>query len=176
MNILRIMDEKYKILKHEYIELYKNSNNIGNSNNNNENDEYKKYLIDENKNYKRKLENYDKIFYPMLNYINDLNNELNLKQINSVELKKSINVFDSFNTSGDKNNPLKTFLNILNENKDYINKSKNTEFDDIKLRNKILNKIRSHSNYEDRKEMPKKLLLTERKDNKNKMKNYYDKF
>lgn len=177
MNILRTMDEKYKILKHEYIELYKNSNSIGNYNNNNENDEYKKYLLDENKNYKRKLENYDKIFHPLLNYINDLNNELNLKQINSFELKKSINLFDSFNISGDKdkNNPLNKFLKVLNENKDFISERKNTEIDDIKYRNKILNKIRSHSNYEDRKEISKKILLTERKGNKNKMKNYYDK-
>ena len=163
-------------MKNEFIELYKNSNNFGKSDDlnkdNNENEQYKKYLIDENKNLKIKVANYDKIFQPMINYINDLNKILNLKKINSIELKNSINILDSSNNNDeDKNNPLNIFLHTLNENMNNISKSKNHDNNYRRSINKISNKM----SYGDDEDILKIMLLTERKDKKNKMKNYYDK-
>jgi hypothetical protein len=176
VDILRKIDEKYKILKNEFIELYKNSNNFGKSDDlnkdNNENEQYKKYLIDENKNLKIKVDNYNKIFQPMINYINDLNKVMNLKKINSIELKNSINILDSSNNNvDDKNNPLNIFLHTLNENLNNIYKSKNHDNDYRRSINKISNKM----SYGDDEDILKIMLLTDRKDKKNKMKNYYDK-
>lgn len=162
--------EKYKILKNEYIELYKNINNER-PNFIEENDEYKKYLNNENKNMKIKLENYDKIFPPLINYVNDLNDELNLKKINFIDLKKSIVTYDSKINTDNKNNPINEFINLLNGNKNAINKRKKNEISN----NKVMNKIRSNSNFNDFNKKFKDIFLTSKKDHKLKMRNFYGK-
>jgi hypothetical protein len=117
------------------------------------------------------VDNYNKIFQPMINYINDLNKVMNLKKINSIELKSSINIVDESNNNDDKNNPLNIFLHTLNENLNNIYKSKNHDNDYRRSINKISNKM----SYGDDEDILKIMLLTDRKDKKNKMKNYYDK-
>ena len=168
------MDEKYKILKKEFIELYQNTNNFGksdlNNENNNEKEQYQKYLIEENKNLKIKVDNYEKIFHPMINYINDLNKVMNLKKINSIEIKSSINISNSSNNNEDKNNPLNKFLRILDENMKIIYKNKHHE----KGKTGSVNKISNRMSNQDDEDIFRIMLLTERKDKKQ-MKNYYDK-
>ena len=165
--------EKYKILKNEYIELYKNINNIEKPNLIEDNDEYKRYLNKENKNIKIKLENYEHIFLPLINYINDLNEELNLKKINYIDFKKYINTYDS-KKNDNKNNKLNTFINLLKGNKEIIIKRKKYENYNLKSNNKLLNKIRSNSNFNDFNNY-KENLLTNTKGPKYKIKKYYDK-
>ena len=148
--------EKIKALLFKYNELLKNLNSFYKSENNelyqkkrnsennsikNEDDKYRKYINEENKNLNSKLENYEKIFPQMIYYINDLSNELNLKKINFVELKKYINTnFDNNN----QNNPITISIDILKENKKtLLNRNKRTN---LKNKNKPMNRIKSFSN------------------------------
>ena len=112
--------ERYKILKNEYIELYKN--NLENPNFIDGNNEYKKYLFKENKKLETTIENYDKIFPSIIYFINDINSEFNLKNINFINLKNNLNEINS-NKDNNKKNPLNNFINTLNENKKYILKN-----------------------------------------------------
>ena len=171
IDFIGILSEKYKILKDKYIELYKNTCDLENDNFIEESDEYKKYLINENKNMKQKIENFEKIFPTMINYINDIGGELNLKKINFIEVKKYINNMDYSQNNANNKKYEDFFINLLNENKKKIIKRKKIENDNIKSTDKILNKIRSHSNFEDN----GKLLLKNPKLIKFKMKNYYNK-
>lgn len=169
VNILRNINEKYIMLKSEYIDLY-NSININNLNSN-ENDEYKNYLSDENKTLKIKLDNYANIFTLITSYINDISNKLNLKKINVIDLKNNININEFQNNT--KNTPLNDFIHILNENKKII--SKYIEVWNIKIKteknkDKILNKIRSLSNYEQKGKVSRDKILINRKDSKYKKK------
>ena len=135
INTIRNIFNKYNILKDEYIELYKNTNNLEFY----ENDEYAKYLNNENNNMKIKINNYDKIFPSIIYYINDINNAFNLKKINFTELKENIN------TNSNKNQ-LNIFINELNENKKTILKYIKCGNDNINNNDIKVNKLRSQSN------------------------------
>jgi hypothetical protein len=171
INILRNINEKYKMLKSEYIDLYK-SININNLNSNeNENDEYKNYLSDENKTLKIKLDNYENIFTVMTSYINDISNKLNLKKINIIDLKNNININEFQKNT--KNTPLNDFIHILNDNKKIICKYIEVWNNNIKTeknKDKILNKIKSLSNYEQNGKVSRDKILISRKDSKYKKK------
>jgi chromosome segregation protein len=169
INILRNINEKYKMLKSEYIDLYK-SININNLNSN-ENDEYKNYLSDENKTLKIKLDNYENIFTVMTSYINDISNKLNLKKINIIDLKNNININEFKKNT--KNTPLNDFIHILNDNKKIICKYIEVWNNNIKTeknKDKILNKIKSLSNYEQNGKVSRDKILISRKDSKYKKK------
>jgi hypothetical protein len=169
INILRNINEKYKMLKSEYIDLYK-SININNLNSN-ENDEYKNYLSDENKTLKIKLDNYENIFTVMTSYINDMSNKLNLKKINIIDLKNNININEFQKNT--KNTPLNDFIHILNDNKKIICKYIEVWNNNIKTKknkDKILNKIESLSNYEQNGKVSRDKILISRKDSKYKKK------
>lgn len=172
LNFLRDLSEKYRILKSEYIELYKYSNSLNDNNYNHENDEYKKYLVNENEILKKKLDKYEKIFPSMVYYINDISIEFNLKKINYPELKKYINNLNEAQTNDDNKNYSVFVINILNENKKKIFKGKKIENDEMKNMNKLLNKIRSHSNFKEN----EKILLKNHKNNKIQMKKLYNKY
>ena len=169
INTIRNIFNKYNLLKNEYIELYKNSNNNLEIN---ENDEYKKYLNNENKNMKIKIDNYEKIFPSIIYYINEINSEFNLKKINFNELKENINSYDIQiqKNNNDKKNPLNIFINELYENKKIILKYIKDGNDIINNNNKKFNKIRSHSNLGEDGTIIKEGNLTSRKDDKLKKK------
>ena len=169
INTIRNIFNKYNLLKNEYIELYKNSNNNLEIN---ENDEYKKYLNNENKNMKIKIDNYEKIFPSIIYYINEINSEFNLKKINFNELKENINSYDIQiqKNNNDKKNPLNIFINELYENKKIILKYIKDGNDIINNNNKKFNKIRSHSNLGEDEAITKEGNLTSRKDDKKKKK------
>ena len=160
MEIIQKMEEKYKLLKEQYIKLYKKTNNIETFNSNNENNNLKKLLINENKNYEKKLENYEKIFSSLINYINDINNIFNLKNINFYEIKNFFKTYDYQNKNENNDNLLNSINNILNDNKKKIMKINKNKNDNNKNDDKILKKIRSFSKKERNEEKPKKMLLT----------------
>ena len=175
INTIRNIFKKYNLLKNEYIELYKNSNNNLEIN---ENDEYKKYLNNENKNMKIKIDNYEKIFPSIIYYINEINSEFNLKKINFNELKENINSYDIQiqKNNNDKKNPLNIFINELYENKKIILKyiKDGNGNDIINNNNKKFNKIRSHSNLGEDGTIIKEGNLTSRKDDKLKKKKMFN--
>jgi hypothetical protein len=113
MNIMRKIEENYKKLKNEYIDLYKNINNISLSNSSpvNINNEYENYITKENINLKKKLDNFNNIFLSMTNYINDISNLFNIQKIDYIEIKK--NIIQS-NPSTDITN--ESIVAIFNEN------------------------------------------------------------
>lgn len=163
--------ERYKILKNEYIELYKN--NLENPNFIDGNNEYKKYLFKENKKLETTIENYDKIFPSIIYFINDINSEFNLKNINFINLKNNLNEINS-NKDNNKKNPLNNFINTLNENKKYILKNIKGQNNNIVNKDKKLNILRSHSNFSEKGKILKEKILTSHKDKKLKMRNFYD--
>lgn len=163
--------ERYKILKNEYIELYKN--NLENPNFIDGNNEYKKYLFKENKKLETTIENYDKIFPSIIYFINDINSEFNLKNINFINLKNNLNEINS-NKDNNKKNPLNNFINTLNENKKYILKNIKGQNNNIVNKEKKLNILRSHSNFSEKGKILKEKILTSHKDKKLKMRNFYD--
>ena len=171
VNNLRNVYEKYKILKNEYIELYKN--NLENPIFSDENEEYKKYLINENNKSKTTIENYNKIFPPMTYFINDINTAFNLKNIDFIDLKNNLNSLDS-NKENNKKNPINNFINLLNENKKYILKNIKEENNTTRNRSSLLNKLRSYSHLEDKTKTLKEKILRRSKDKKFKMRDYYD--
>ena len=69
MNILIQIEEKYKKLRKEFIDLYKNINNFSLNNDNlfNTKNEYENYISTENNNLKKKLEKYDNMLLSMTN-------------------------------------------------------------------------------------------------------------
>ena len=166
---LNLFEKRYLTLKSEYNELYQKKGNSGNISIKEEDSKYKKYINEENKNLNSKLENYEKIFPQMIYYINDLSNELSLKKINFVELKKYMNT--NFNNSN-QDNPITSSIDILNENKRTIlNRNKNKDSSNKK---KSLNRIKSFSNNKEYEELTKK-IITGRQGNKVKTKKFYDK-
>ena len=166
---LNLFEERYLTLKSEYNELYQKKRNSGNISIKDEDNKYTKYINEENKNLNSKLENYEKIFPQMINYINDVSNEFSLKKINFFELKKYINT--DFNNSN-QNNPITRCIDILNENKKAIlNQNKSTN---SKNKKKTLNRIKSFSNNKEIEELSKN-ILTERKGNKIRTKKFYNK-
>ena len=166
---LNLFEKRYLTLKSKYNELNQNERNSGNISTKEEDDKFRKYLNEENKNLNSKLENYEKIFPQMIYYINDLSNELSLKKINFVELKKYMNT--NFNNSN-QDNPITSSIDILNENKRTIlNRNKNKDSSNKK---KTLNRIKSFSNNKEYEELTKK-ILTGRQGNKIKSKKFYDK-
>ena len=88
-------------------------------------------------------------------------------------MKKCINTYDSKNNDN-KNDKLNTFINLLKGNKEIIIKRKKYENYNLKSNNKLLNKIRSNSNFNDFNNY-KENLLTNTKGPKYKIKKYYDK-
>ena len=69
MNNLIQIEEKYKKLRKEFIDLYKNINNFSLNNDNlfNTKNEYENYISTENNNLKKKLEKYDNMLLSMTN-------------------------------------------------------------------------------------------------------------
>ena len=136
IDILRKIEEKYKILKKEYIELYKKIISGKNNEFIIENTEYEKYILKQNETMTKKIDIYDKYFLPMTNYIDDISKIFNIKKINFLEIKQNIN--NSRNNTFDED-----FNSILNENikiinkimKEYIIYSNNSKWN-IKLLNK----------------------------------------
>ena len=166
---LNLFEKKYLTLKSDYNELYQKKRNSGNMSIKDEDNKYRKYINEENKNLNSKLENYEKIFPQMINYINDISNEFSLKKINFFELKKYINT-DSNNNN--QNNPITNTINLLNENKkNILNRNKSTN---SKNKKKTLNRMKSFSNNKEIEELTKN-ILTERKGNKYRAKKFYDK-
>ena len=166
---LNLFEKKYLTLKSDYNELYQKKRNSGNISIKDEDNKYRKYINEENKNLNSKLENYEKIFPQMINYINDISNEFSLKKINFFELKKYINT-DSNNNN--QNNPITNTINLLNENKkNILNRNKSTN---SKNKKKTLNRMKSFSNNKEIEELTKN-ILTERKGNKYRAKKFYDK-
>ena len=114
MDIMRKIEEKYKKLKNEYIELYKFINSSSLNNNNSlisVNNEYENYITKENISLKKKLDNFDNLFLSMTNYVNDISSLFNAKKIDYIEIKK--NIIRS-NSKSEKTNS--NVVEILNEN------------------------------------------------------------
>jgi hypothetical protein len=172
LKTFNLFEERNLTPKNEYNELYQKKRNSGNISIKDEDNKYTKYINEENKNLNSKLENYEKIFPQMINYINDVSNEFSLKKINFFELKKYINT--DFNNSN-QNNPITKCIDILNENKKAIlNRNKSTN---SKNKKKPLNRIKSFSNNKEIEELSKNIYIyiTERKGNKIRTKKFYDK-
>ena len=139
MNILIQIEEKYKKLRKEFIDLYKNINNFSLNNDNlfNTKNEYENYISTENNNLKKKLEKYDNMLLSMTNYINDISKIFDLKQISLIDIKHNIN---NLKPESDENKI--NFVDILNENIKHIDKvMKERE------RNKFKNKIIINKNF-----------------------------
>jgi hypothetical protein len=114
MDIMRKIEEKYKKLKNEYIELYKFINSSSLNNNNSlisVYNEYENYITKENISLKKKLDNFDNLFLSMTNYVNDISSLFNAKKIDYIEIKK--NIIRS-NSKSEKTNS--NVVEILNEN------------------------------------------------------------
>ena len=139
MDILIKIEEKYKKLRLEFIDLYKNINNFSLNNDNlfNTKNEYENYISTENNNLKKKLEKYDNMLLSMTNYINDISKIFDLKQISLIDIKHNIN---NLKPESDENKI--NFVDILNENIKHIDKvMKERE------RNKFKNKIIINKNF-----------------------------
>ena len=69
LNILSKIEEKYKLLRNEYIDLYRNINNYSANKNylNNSKNEYENYIRNENNNLNKQLERYENIFMSTTN-------------------------------------------------------------------------------------------------------------
>ena len=140
MNIIRTIEEKYKKLKNEYIELYKliNSSSLNNNSLISVNNEYENYITKENISLKKKLENFDNIFLSMTNYVNDISSLFNAKKIDYIEIKK--NIIRS-NSKSEKTNS--NVVEILNENIKLISqmvKEKLNNQNNLKLNLKLFGK------------------------------------
>jgi len=120
MDVLIKIEEKYKKLRQEFIDLYKNINNICLNNDNliSSKNEYENYISSENINLKKKLENYDNLVLSMTNYINDISKIFNLKQISLIEIKK-----DVISSKSDSDKTKINFVDILNQNIKNIEKT-----------------------------------------------------
>ena len=120
MDIVIKIEEKYKKLRQEFIDLYKNINNICLNNDNliSSKNEYENYISSENVNLKKKLENYDNLVLSMTNYINDISKIFNLKQISLIEIKK-----DVISSKSDSDKAKINFVDILNQNIKNIEKT-----------------------------------------------------
>ena len=132
MDILIKIEEKYKKLRLEFIDLYKNINNICINNDNfiSSKNEYENYISSENINLKKKLENYDNLILSMTNYINDISKIFNIKQISFVEIKQ-----DVINSKSDSDKTKINYVDILNENIKNIEQTMKEKF---KYKNKII--------------------------------------
>ena len=140
MNIIRTIEEKYKKLKNEYIELYKfiDSSSLNNNSLISVNNEYENYITKENISLKKKLDNFDNIFLSMTNYINDISNLFNVKQIDYIEIKKNIIQSNSKSETTNSN-----VVEILNENIKLISqiiKEKLNNQNNLKLNLKLFGK------------------------------------
>ena len=137
MNILIKIEERYKLLRQEFIDLYKNINNICINNDNliSSKNDYENYISSENINLKKKLENYDSMCLSMTNYINDISKIFNLKQISFIEIKQDI-----INSKPESDKINIKIVDILKENIKYIDQI-------IKERNKYKNKIIINKNF-----------------------------
>ena len=141
LNEIRKIEEKYKILRNEYIDLYRNINNLCLNNDKSEiiNHEFENYILKENTNLKKKLSNFDNIFLSLTEYINDISKLFNIKQINYVEIKQNI-----INSNSDKDINKINIIDILNENiKSIIQIMKertNFKNNNFKLNSKIFRK------------------------------------
>lgn len=140
MNIMRTIEEKYKKLKNEYIELYKfiNSSSLNNNSLISVNNEYENYITKENISLKKKLDNFDNIFLSMTNYINDISNLFNAKKIDYIEIKKNIIRSNSKSEMTNSN-----VVEILNENIKLISqmvKEKLNNQNNLKLNLKLFGK------------------------------------
>lgn len=113
LNVLTKVEEQYKLLRNEYIDLYKNINNYSANKNYliNSKNEYENYIRNENNNLNKKIENYENIFISMTNYINDISKLFYLKQISFAEIRENVN-YSNKESDEKKNN----FIDILNEN------------------------------------------------------------
>ena len=132
MDILIKIEEKYKKLRLEFIDLYKNINNICINNDNfiSSKNEYENYISSENINLKKKLENYDNLILSMTNYINDISKIFNIKQISFIEIKQ-----DVINSKSDSDKEKINYVDILNENIKNIEQTMKEKF---KYKNKII--------------------------------------
>ena len=132
MDILIKIEEKYKKLRLEFIDLYKNINNICINNDNfiSSKNEYENYISSENINLKKKLENYDNLILSMTNYINDISKIFNIKQISFIEIKQ-----DVINSKSDSDKTKINYVDILNENIKNIEQTMKEKF---KYKNKII--------------------------------------
>lgn len=132
MDILIKIEEKYKKLRLEFIDLYKNINNICINNDNliSSKNEYENYISSENINLKKKLENYDNLILSMTNYINDISKIFNIKQISFIEIKQ-----DVINSKSDSDKAKINYVDILNENIKNIEQTMKEKF---KYKNKII--------------------------------------
>ena len=142
MDIMRKIEEKYKKLKNEYIELYKFINSSSLNNNNNSlisvKNEYENYITKENISLKKKLDNFDNLFLSMTNYVNDISSLFNAKKIDYIEIKK--NIIRS-NSKSEKTNS--NVVEILNENIKLISqmvKEKLNNQNNLKLNLKLFGK------------------------------------
>ena len=138
ITILRKIEEKYKILKNEYIELYKNIILEKNNNfkNNLDSNEFEKYIMKQNENMNKKIEIFQKYFLPMANYIDDISKIFKLHKINFLEIKQNINKLESKSIQ-------ENFNNILDENIKSIKKIMKENIlltNNYKFNFKILNK------------------------------------
>ena len=132
MDILIKIEEKYKKLRLEFIDLYKNINDICINNDNliSSKNEYENYISSENINLKKKLENYDNLILSMTNYINDISKIFNIKQISFIEIKQ-----DVINSKSDSDKTKINYVDILNENIKNIEQTMKEKF---KYKNKII--------------------------------------
>ena len=132
MDILIKIEEKYKKLRLEFIDLYKNINNICINNDNfiSSKNEYENYISSENINLKKKLENYDNLILSMTNYINDISKIFNIKQISFIEIKQ-----DVINSKSDSDKEKINYVDILNENIKNIEQTMKEKF---KYKNEII--------------------------------------
>ena len=142
MNEIRKIEDNYKKLRNEYIELYKNINCISLNNNqfDNINQEYENYIVKENTNLKKKLSNFNDIFFSLTKYINDISQLFHIKQINFVEIKQNI-----INSNSEKEIDKININDILNENIKTINKALKEKLklkNNFKFNPKIFEKIR----------------------------------
>ena len=141
MDIMRKIEEKYKKLKNEYIELYKFINSSSLNHNNSlisVNNEYENYITKENISLKKKLDNFDNLFLSMTNYVNDISSLFNAKKIDYIEIKK--NIIRS-NSKSEKTNS--NVVEILNENIKLISqmvKEKLNNQNNLKLNLKLFGK------------------------------------
>ena len=91
---MKNIEKKYKRLRNEYIDLYKNINSIyiKNTSNNliNINNDYENYITNQNIKLKKELEIYENILLSMTNYINDISKLFSLNQIDYIEMKQNI--------------------------------------------------------------------------------------
>ena len=69
LKTFNLFEERNLTPKNEYNELYQKKRNSGNISIKDEDNKYTKYINEENKNLNSKLENYEKIFPQMINYI-----------------------------------------------------------------------------------------------------------